>query len=58
MCISWYFHTKYILLCNLLFTMHIYLHDRFGVPTDANGFESERIAHDLTWERVANTHGG
>ena len=38
--------------------MHIYLYDHFGVPTDANGFESERIGHELTWERVTNTHGG
>ncbi len=25
---------------------------------DCNGFQTERVAHDLTWERVANTNGG
>ena len=26
--------------------------------TDCNGLDTERVAHELVWERVGNTHGG
>ena len=28
------------------------------ICSDCSGFQTARVAHDLTWERVANTAGG